>query len=296
MHQYGTRDVERLLRLSRSTIRALVEAGFVTPARGPKNTLLFSFQDIIVLRTAQALADAKVPAMRITRSLQELRKQLPDSMPLSGLSIGAVGDQVVVRDGSGQRQADSGQYLLSFEGDPGAGSLTVIEPSSGPAKAGARGTRSPDEVRGPGAVERRAVEDVQEILEEAAALELDDVEGSVRAYERAIAVDAARLDARINLGRLLHESGRMDQAEKVYRAAVAAAPHDPLLLYNFGVLLEDTGRRAEAITAYEAALKDDPEFADCCYNLALLYRKEERPRDAIRAMSQYRRLLVSQEE
>jgi tetratricopeptide (TPR) repeat protein len=291
MHQYGTRDVERLLRLSRSTIRALVDAGFVTPARGPKNTLLFSFQDIIVLRTAQALADAKVPAKRITRSLQELRKQLPESMPLSGLSIGAVGDQVVVRDGSGQRQADSGQYLLSFEGDPGAGSLTVIEPpSSIPAKAGARKSRSPDEGRGA----RAPIEDVQDLLEEAAALELDDIDGSVRAYERAIAVDAARLDARINLGRLLHESGRMAEAETVYRAAIAAAPHDPLLLYNFGVLLEDTGRRAEAITAYEAALKDDPGFADCCYNLALLYRKEERPRDAIRAMSQYRRLLGAQ--
>ena len=61
MHQYGVRDVEKLLRLPRSTIRTLIEAGFVSPARGPRNAWRFSFQDLIVLRTAQALAAAKVP-------------------------------------------------------------------------------------------------------------------------------------------------------------------------------------------------------------------------------------------
>jgi len=70
VHQFGVREVEKLLRLPRSTIRALVEAGFVTPGRGPRNTLRFSFQDLIVLRTAQALAAAQVPARRITRSLK----------------------------------------------------------------------------------------------------------------------------------------------------------------------------------------------------------------------------------
>src|SRR5207245_2873528 len=88
------------------------------PARGPRSAWLFSFQDLIVLRTAQALADAKVPQRRITRSVRELRRHLPDAMPLSGLSICAVADRVVVREGSGRWQADSGQYLLEFEGHP----------------------------------------------------------------------------------------------------------------------------------------------------------------------------------
>ena len=86
VHPYGVRDVEKLLRLPRSTIRALIAAGFVSPARGPRGAWLFSFQDLIVLRTAQALADAKVPPRRITRSVRELRRHLPDAMPLSGLS------------------------------------------------------------------------------------------------------------------------------------------------------------------------------------------------------------------
>ena len=127
MNQYGVREVERLLRLPRSTIRALIVAGFVSPARGPRNAWRFSFQDLIVLRTAQALVAAKVPAKRITRSMRELRRHLPEAMPLSGLSICAVADQVVVREGARRWQADSGQYLLGFEGDPARGSLSVLE-------------------------------------------------------------------------------------------------------------------------------------------------------------------------
>ncbi|MGZ5040919.1 MAG: MerR family transcriptional regulator, partial [Usitatibacter sp.] len=123
MHPYGVRDVERLLRLPRSTIRTLIAAGFVKPERGPRNAWRFSFQDLIVLRTAQALADARVPHRRITRSVKELRRHLPESMPLSGLSICAVADRVVVREGDSRWQADSGQYLLAFEGDPSNGSL-----------------------------------------------------------------------------------------------------------------------------------------------------------------------------
>jgi len=95
MHQYGVREVEKLIHLPRSTIRAFIEAGFVSPVRGPRKAWLFSFQDLIVLRTAQALATANVPPKRIARSVKALREHLPDSMPLSGLSITAVADRVV---------------------------------------------------------------------------------------------------------------------------------------------------------------------------------------------------------
>ena len=59
--------------------------------------------------------------------MHELRRRLPETMPLSGLSIGAVGNRVVVREGSSRWRADSGQYVLDFEGDPAAGSLSISE-------------------------------------------------------------------------------------------------------------------------------------------------------------------------
>jgi len=266
MQQYGVREVERLLHLPRSTIRSLVNAGFVSPARGPRKSYLFSFQDLIVLRTAQALAAANVPPRRITRSLKELRRHLPDAMPLSGLSIGAVGDRVVVSEGASRWQAESGQYLLAFDGDPADGSLSVIEQNDDGAEASA-----------------------EDWFERACKLEGGDSAAAREAYERALEADARHLRSHINLGRLLHEAGRLADAEKVYRRAVAACGSDPLLLYNLGVLLEDMGRRNEAMQAYERAAHRDPCLADCHYNLALLCTALGKPRQAIRHMAQYRR-------
>ena len=273
MNSYGVRDVEKLLRLPRSTIRSLIAAGFVTPARGARNAWRFSFQDLIVLRTAQSLATANVPHRRIMRALKRLRARLPDEMPLSGLSIGAIADQVVVREGANRWQAESGQYVLAFEGDPSAGSLRVIEAAPRPAAV------EPDNWHSHGI-----------------ALERSDAQAALHAYQRAIAADPARMDARINLGRLLHEQGRMDEAAQIYCDAIEAGAHDALLFYNLGVLLDDMEQKPAAIEAYEAALREDPRMADCHYNMALLCEELERPREAIRHMAQYRRLVGTRDD
>src|SRR5690349_4339277 len=99
MSRYGVQEAAKVIGLAPATIRALVRAGFVSPERGPRNAWRFSFQDLIVLRTAQALASARIPARRMLRSMKELRRRLPDAMPLSGLSISADGDKIVVREG-----------------------------------------------------------------------------------------------------------------------------------------------------------------------------------------------------
>src|SRR6185312_3172758 len=127
MQTYSVRDIERVLRLSRSTIRGLIDVGFVTPTRGPRREYRFSFQDLIVLRAARALIQAKVSRRRIRRSLEDLRKHLPQTMPLSGLSICAVGDRVVVRDGKTRWQADNGQYLLGLDVVLENGVLHMVE-------------------------------------------------------------------------------------------------------------------------------------------------------------------------
>jgi tetratricopeptide (TPR) repeat protein len=277
VNPYGVREVERLLRLPRSTIRALIDAGFVSPARGPRNAWRFSFQDLIVLRTAQALVAAKVPAKRITRSMRELRRHLPEAMPLSGLSICAVADQVVVKEGARRWQADSGQYLLGFEGDPTSGSLRVLER----------------------VLERRkqtAAASAQDWLDRALDIEESDPASALDAYAQAIAADPKLVDAHVNLGWLLHEAGRLAEAERIYREALTACGEDPLVFYNLGVLLADMDRKAEAIEAYEAALGVNAGFADCHYNLALLCEELGRARQAIRHMAAYRKLTGSRTE
>ena len=272
MHAYGVRDVQKLLRLPRSTIRALIAAGFVTPTRGPRRAWLFSFQDLIVLRTAQALVDANVPRRRITRSMRELRRHLPQTMPLSGLSIAAVADRVVVRERGARWQAESGQYLLEFGNDPSDGSLSVIE----------RGTPYDAPIS------------AQAWFDRGTALERADPMASMRAYQQAIAAEPAFVDAYINLGRLLHESGHHAEAEQIYRHGARRCGGDALLLYNLGVLLDDMNRPLPAMHAYEQALSADPDLADCHYNLALLCERLARPKQALQHMARYRALVGTQ--
>jgi tetratricopeptide (TPR) repeat protein len=112
------------------------------------------------------------------------------------------------------------------------------------------------------------------------------------AYERAVDEDPAHLAAWINLGRLLHEQGKLEDAESVHRRALAACGPDALLLFNLGVVLEDLKKPSAALEAYKSAVEEDPALADSHYNLARLYESLGKPQHAIRHLGQYRRLLA----
>lgn len=273
MRSYSMRDVQRVLRLSPDTTRNLIKAGFVRPARGARREYRFSFQDLIVLRTARALIDAKVPARRIRRSLESLRRELPESVPLSGLSISAVGDHVVVRDGDSQRQVESGQYLLGLDVSMENGVLRVVEHREEAPPAPAASAPPGD------------------WFAQALSLESSDPQAALVAWRHAVDEDAGNTAAWTNLGRLLHEQGLTSQAAEVYRRALTQVGPDALLLFNQGVLLEDLGNASAALAAYQSALAEDPDLADCHYNLARLYESLGEPQHAIRHLGQYRRLV-----
>jgi tetratricopeptide (TPR) repeat protein len=277
MPSYSVNDVERVLRLSRSTIRGLVDAGFVKPARGNRREYRFTFRDLIVLRAARALIDAKIPRKRIHSSLEDLRRHLPETMPLSGLSICAVGDRVVVRDGKTRWQADNGQYLLGLDVTLENGVLQMVERP----EIAANGTKKVDS------------KTAEQWFVEALELENADARAARGAYEHAVTIDPRHLASWINWGRLLHEQGAIGEADKVYRRAIDECGPDPLLMFNRGVLLEDLGNTGAALEAYQAAVQEDPDLADCHYNLARLYEALGKPQHAIRHLGQYRRLVTA---
>ncbi len=280
MHQYGVRDIERILKLSPEAIRSLVRAGFVSPSRGPKRSLQFSFRDLIVLRAASALRLAKVPARRITRSLRNLHRSLPAEAPLSGLRISAVGDDVVVSEVAGSWQADTGQYLLDFEVKVDAGALRVVEHT-------AHQRREAPREKAP----QQTVVTSTEYFAGGVEAEERGARGEAQlAYERALTLEPGYVDARINLGRLLHETGRHIAAERVYREGLRHAGPNATLFFNLGNLLEDLDRIGPAIEAYQQAVAVDPGLADGHFNLARLFEMTGKPQHAIRHLGEYKRL------
>ncbi len=283
---YSTKDAAALLGLSATQVRSYVRAGFLSPPQGPRGEYSFSFQDLVLLRTAKALLAARVPRRRVRLSLQNLRGQLPDGRALTGVRISAQGHQVVVRDGGELWNPESGQALFDFEV-----AVLAREASTRELRAFSAGSGEPaaqDAGGEPAAAAGGWFARGEELEAEGSPAA---VAAAMAAYRQAIASEPGLADAHLNLGRLLHEQGKTGEAERCYREALAARPGDATAAFNLGVALQDLGRLREAAEAYEAALAIDRTLADSHYNLAGIYEQLGEPEAAFRHLRTYRTLI-----
>lgn len=270
MKSYTTRDVAKLLGLSEAQVRSQAR-GYLAPDRGPRNAYRFSFQDLVLLRTAKALGDARIPPRRIRRALRSLTRQLPAGRSLTGVWISSEGDRVVVRDGGAAWIPESEQILLDFE----------VAELAAQARPVAR--RLAKEAR-------RSAEPLtaEQWYDLGVDLEPAALEDARDAYARAIALEPGHVAARVNLGRLLQETGRPGEAVTQYRAALAGDSRHPTAAFNLGTALEDLGRRSDAIAAYQRAIEFDETFADAYFNLARLYEQAGKRAAALRNLRTYK--------
>ena len=274
MESFSTRDVARLLGLSETQVRSQARAGFLTPERGPRNGYRFSFQDLVLLRTARQLARARVPPRRIRTALCGLARQLPSGRSLSEMRITAEGQSVLVHDAGTAWNPESGQLHIDFTGSPAPAA------AARPAKA-----------RGPSSRPKRPELNAWELFESALILEASDPAAAFQAYNKALAQDPNLTDAHVNLGRLLQLAGRTDDAIEHYVASIRAGTPDPTAAFNLGTALEELGRWREAIAAYQQAIETDARFADAHFNLARLCDQLGRRAEAIRHWRVYGRLV-----
>ena len=296
MSGYSAQDVAKMLGLTAARLRSYVRAGLLAPERGERGELRFSFQDLLVVRTAEGLVKERIPPRRVRHALQKLRARLPDARPLSGLQLHADGENVVVRDGNSRWNAASGQVLLDLEapagparGDKGEVQEAALSPFPVPQARNAAPTPPPaNDTVGSDVVSRVSVQDLYEIGVE---LEETDPTQARRTYRHLLAVAPEHADAHINLGRLLHEAGEYKDAEDHYRCALAIRPNDPTAVFNLGVALEDQDQVVPAIEAYERAVALNENNADAHYNAARLYEKTGEYTAAVRHLRAYRRLI-----
>ncbi len=291
---HALRSVQQMLKLSRREVEGLVEAGFVAPQVGDKGEWRFTFQDIVLLRTAWGLLRADIPLRRVVASLKRLRASLPESLPLSGLRIAAVGNDVAVIEGGARWAVDTGQSLMAFDVAAPTGAdaeVAFIDAAKHAARAGrsapsavaprARSRVAPRSDSGPSA---------EAWVERGEAHEPRDAGAAEAAYRAALAADPGHVRAALNLGALLCEAGRCAEAIDLYEAAVSRHPDDALLHFNRAIALEDASRNAEALHSYERCIALAPEMADAHFNAARLYELAGDRQKALRHFSSYRRL------
>jgi tetratricopeptide (TPR) repeat protein len=274
---YSAEDVAKLIGVSVRQVRAYVRDGFLAPDVDADGRPRFSFQDVVLLRTAAGLTAARIAPARVKRALARLKRQLPEGRPLSGVAIAAEGNRIIVRDGGARWNPESGQVLFDFRVAELAGlaeGIAELKPKAAPPAVDSVEAAAADEWYQIGC--RREDE--------------GDGDGAIAAYRRAIEDDARHADAFVNLGRLLHERGDRTAALQSYETALSLRPEDAVAAFNLGVALEDAERFGEAAEAYQRAIAVDPRAADAHYNLSGVFERLGDRAAALRHLRTYKKL------
>jgi tetratricopeptide (TPR) repeat protein len=225
MKVYSSKDVAGLLGMSVPQVRAQARAGFLRPERGPRRAYRFSFQDLVLLRCAKTLAEARIPARRVRRALRRLRKQLPQGRSLTEIRIAAENGRIVVRDGMSAWNPESGQLHLDFK--PGRRALPTTAPK--PAKKAPRTDPADAHVaRG-----RRLYEE-------------NEVTDAVLEFRKALAIKRHHPRAAYHLGVALEDLGKGNEAIDAYRRAVESDPFFAEAHFSLARLYEKAGKKTAA--------------------------------------------------
>ncbi|MDA0306676.1 MAG: sulfotransferase [Proteobacteria bacterium] len=112
---------------------------------------------------------------------------------------------------------------------------------------------------------------------------LDEAE---KLYRQILDADPANADALHLLGVVGFQSGRTEDAVELITRAVKRQPKNPQFLNNLGEACRALGKPGEAAKYYKRAIRNDPGHAGALNNLAALYVKQGKVGDAISCFDQ----------
>jgi tetratricopeptide (TPR) repeat protein len=244
--RFSPENVQRILGLTARQLDYWDRLRLVSPKKEQENRF-YDFRDLIGLRTVKQLIEEGVPANRLRRALAALRAKLVQvQAPLTELRILSDGKDVIVERHGARLEPLSGQFVLNFE------------------------TRELDEK-----VRVIAERNADEWLALALEYEADKKTRTeaIDAYDRALRVDPAKIDALLNCGTLHYENGSFEKASEYFGRAISLEPDSALAHFNLGSVLEEVGDLDAARKHLRQAVRLDPNYPDAQYNLAYVCEK-----------------------
>lgn len=248
---FSAKEVAELFGVSPRWLANWSRAGIVTPGGLRDGRKVYTFGDLLAVRTAKGLVEAGFATGQIRKAIERLRAQTPDlAQPLTQARMGSEGAQLLARRDGTTFDPVTGQLVLDFNVKAIRDDVVrTLKPR----------------------VSQRSVEAYEHYLE---GLRLDEDEttrGRAEAsYRRAIELDPQLATALTNLGNLRLLADDRDEAESLYRRAMAADATQPEAPYNLAYLLVERAERGEAVTLFRASLALRPDFAEAHFNLAMV--------------------------
>ena len=122
----------------------------------------------------------------------------------------------------------------------------------------------------------------------AAAAQSGQIDKSIRAFEKVIAINPDSAESHYNIGIAHQKQGKLDDAIASYEKALSLKPDYAEACNNLGVALKDQGKFDDAIASYEKALFLRPDYAEAYYNLGIAFQNHGQLSKAIES---YEKLL-----
>jgi len=257
---YTLDDVARITGVSRARLRYWERTALLEPAaacdseNSRRETNEFEFGDLVTVRSVLSLLDRGVSLRRIRRSVDALRKRIPDvDRPLGSLRPWLDGSRRVVVRHDGVLVEPDGQLVLEF---------------------------APSQTESPVALDTRPKsasrgDEAARWFEQGCKLDSnrDTYAEAIEAYKRAIECDPDCADAHCNLGSVYFNQDRQASSRACFERSLVIDPNHVEANLNLATLLEDEGRYQMALRHYKVALDADPMYADAHVSLALAYEK-----------------------
>ena len=253
MNQRFTRkEAGRILGLDANRLRYWERLRLVSPhARWGEH--FYSFGDLVALRTVKRLTDRRIPARRVRRALSLVQEEFAPQFgephaPLQELSFVELGREVLVVPPGANRPFNpiSRQWAFPFG--------------------------LPEQHSKPHQLAGRTPEEIFEV-----ALNCEKNPGmlsqAIDCYREVLHLAPDWIEAHINLGVALYQSGNIEDARASFQTAVQLDPMNGISRYNLGCVLEEQGEIDAAVEHLRRAARAMPAHADVHFNLALAHEK-----------------------
>ena len=257
---YTVGDVARICGVSRRRVRYWERTSLISSTPEASEQPAFDFRDLVSVRSIVGLLDRGIPLRRIRHGADVLRERCPEREPLAALRVWGDAPRLLLHHDGAWMETD-GQLVLDFVCGADAAPVQALAPR----RQGEEAFHAAREwfVRG------SELDGERETWNEAA-----------DCYRRAIELDPTFADAHCNLGSLLFNRGRRDEAKRHFDRTVELAPRHVEGHLNLGTLCEEDGADERALWHYRQALESDPRFPDIHVSIALIYEKLELLRTA----------------